>query len=183
MMAARQSLFSRVFGWRTQPEVQPVPRVDAYRVRKRALPNTMTAADRRRALDYWGGCCAICGKPPGLWHTVTLDHWIPISHADCPGTVPANLLPMCHGNDGCNNQKHAKNPQQWLVAKLGRRKAARKLEEIQYFFRWMDDPAVERANCPYCDKPVYYSQEDDTWECNYCRSTGFFTVEYDADAE
>ncbi len=89
------------------------------------------------------------------------------------------MLPLCHGTDGCNNQKHAKPPEVWLREKLGRRSANRKLEEIDYFFKWMENPEVERAACPDCGKPIYYSQEDDTWQCNFCDSTGSFMMQYD----
>jgi hypothetical protein len=127
-------------------------------------------------MEYWGHCCAICGRPAGLWHTVALDHWIPLSHPECPGTIRTNMIPMCHGNDGCNNHKHAKHPRQWLIQIMGKRKALRKLDEIDYFFRWMENPSVERSACPYCDKPVYFCQTDETWTCNYCQSTGAFVM-------
>lgn len=182
-------LFARVWGWLRQSEPDPHPadqrprRVDHYRLRKRALPNQYSAAERRRAMDYWSGTCAICGRPPGLWHTVALDHWVPISHPDCPGTIPTNMIPMCHGNDGCNNHKHAKDPFQFLIQKFGKRRARKKLAEIEFFFKWMENPAVERSNCPYCGKPVYYSQADDVWNCNYCQSTGAFMMADDWQSE
>lgn len=179
---APRSFVGRFLGWLSgtpTPTYEPPQRVNRYRIRKRSLPNTITAEDRRRAMEYWHGCCAICGRPPGLWHTVVLDHWVPLSHPDCPGTLRTNMIPMCHGNDGCNNHKHAKAPDRWLRENFSKRRADRKLEEIQYFFRWMEDPATEQAACPYCGKPVYYSQKDETWECNYCQSTGFFAVQYD----
>ena len=87
------------------------------------------------------------------------------------------MVPLCHGTDGCNNRKYAKMPDLWLNQMLGKRKAARKLEEIEYFFRWMENPNVERAACPYCGKLIYYSQEDDTWQCNVCDSTGDLVVQ------
>lgn len=156
--------------------VQPKPE-RPYRARKRRLPNTFTAQDRRRALDYWHGRCAVCGRPPGLWHTIATDHWIPLSSAACPGTVRTNMVPLCHGTDGCNNQKYAKMPEVWLHEKLGKHRAKRKLEEIEYFFRWMENPDIERAACPYCGKAIYYSQEDETWQCNYCDSQGEFIIQ------
>jgi ribosomal protein S27AE len=179
----QSNLFSRLRNWLWQtPTLSPTEtarRVDRYRLRKRSLPNDYPAAERRRALEYWKGACAICGRPAGLWHTVVLDHWIPLSHPSCPGTLATNMIPMCHGNDGCNNHKHAKMPEQFLIEKLGKRKARKKLEEIEYFFKWMENPAVERASCPYCGKPVYYSQQDDVWECNYCQSTGALVMQYE----
>ncbi len=178
----RSNIFSRFRNWLWQetpsaPQPKIKSRVDRYRLRKRSLPNDYPAAERRRAMDYWKGACAICGRPAGLWHTVVLDHWIPLSHPDCPGTIATNMIPMCHGNDGCNNHKHAKAPEQFLIQTMGKRKARKKLEEIEYFFKWMENPAVERASCPYCGKPVYYSQQDDVWECNYCQSTGILVMQ------
>jgi hypothetical protein len=149
-----------------------------YLARKRRLPNTFTAQDKRRALEYWGHRCAVCQRPAGLWHTIAVDHWIPLASPDCPGTVRTNMVPLCHGTDGCNNRKYAKMPSVWLREFLSKKQAARKLEEIEYFFHWMENPQIEYAACPYCDKPIYYSQEDDAWQCNYCNSTGDFVIDY-----
>ncbi len=101
--------------------------------RKRNLPDMFTDADWQRALEYFGGCCAICGRPAGLWHTIAMDHWIPLSAHDCPGTVASNIIPLCHGIDGCNNSKGNRNPVTWLTAKLGKTKAGRKLVEISAY--------------------------------------------------
>src|SRR5260221_119478 len=76
---------------------------DAYLLRKRELPNVFTSQDWRNALEYWGHRCAVCERPRGLWHTLSQDHWIPLSSPDCPGTDPTNILPLCCGTDGCNN--------------------------------------------------------------------------------
>ncbi len=172
------SLANRLRGLLQRPP-PTAPRVERpYRARLRSLPKVYTIEQRRRAMEYWNGCCAVCGRPPGLWHTVALDHWIPLSNPDCPGTVASNMIPLCHGNDGCNNHKHAKDPVLWLRERMGRRRAARKLEEIQYFFKWMENPNIERAACPYCGKPIYFSQEDNAWQCNYCQSTGAFMIAY-----
>ncbi len=160
-----------------RPPDDPAPRPERpYRARKRRLPNTFTAQERRRALDYWNGRCAVCGRPAGLWHTIAIDHWIPLSSPECPGTVCTNMLPLCHGTDGCNNRKYAKMPNVWLRETLGKHRAARKREEIDYFFHWMQNPNIERAACPDCGKPIYYSQEDDTWQCNFCDSEGDLIV-------
>ncbi len=162
------------------PPAPDVPKPERpYRARKRSLPNNFSAQDRRRALEYWNGRCAVCGRPPGLWHTIATDHWIPLSSPDCPGTIKTNMVPLCHGTDGCNNQKYAKMPEVWLREKMGKRRAKRKLEEIEYFFRWMEDTSVERAACPYCGKTFYYSQQDDTWQCNFCDSQGELVMQYD----
>lgn len=98
------------------------------RARKRSLPDTFTADDWQAALDHFGGCCAACGRPPGLWHTIAADHWIPLSSPDCPGTVPWNMVPLCHsqkdGEAGCNQSKLDRDPAAWLRARFGPRRGA-----------------------------------------------------------
>lgn len=103
-----------------------------------ALPCDFRIEDWQRALDYWHGCCAICGRQQGIWHKIAADHWIPISdpRPSNPGAVPWNILPLCHGIDGCNNSKGNKDPIKWLNARLGPRKAKAKLREIEAFFEW-----------------------------------------------
>jgi len=113
------------------------------RARLLSLPVTFTAQDWQRALDYFGGCCAICGSPPGLWHVIAKEHWISLNdpREDNPGTVPTNILPMCHsrkhGEGGCNNLKGDADPVEWLIQRLGRGKAAKKLKEIEAYFEWV----------------------------------------------
>lgn len=115
------------------------------RRRARELNLPSLPFDQRILMDYWNGCCAICGNPRGMWHTIALDHWIAIKDArfDNPGTVPWNLVPMCHslpnkpyGEPCCNNSKNSKDPIEWLVEKLGKRKAKQKLNEILDYFEW-----------------------------------------------
>ena len=104
--------------------------------RKRALPDTFTDADWMRCLDWFNHTCAYCGRPQGLWHTLAADHFIPLDDPDCPGTVVANIIPACHGINGCNNSKSAKEPKVWLVNKFGKRKAEVILTRIQQYFEW-----------------------------------------------
>lgn len=108
-----------------------------HRARKCGKGDTLTAADLRRALAYWGECCAVCGRPAGIWHTIAADHWIPLNNPNSPGTVPENIIPLCHGQDGCNNSKSDRDPVEWLTEKLGKRKARRKLAEIAAYFAWV----------------------------------------------
>lgn len=102
--------------------------------RKRSLPGAFTAEDWQIALDHFGGCCAVCGRPPGLWHTIAADHWIPLNAVDCPGTVPWNMVPLCHGIGGCNNSKADRNAAEWLIAKFGKRKGLAIQRRIETFF-------------------------------------------------
>ena len=112
-----------------------------YRARKRNLPNTYTAQDWRRALEYFNGCCAVCGRQlDDLFgaHTAAMDHWLPLNVANCPGTVKANIVPLCHGQGGCNNRKSGRDPVEFLTTEFGTRFAKRKLTEIELFFKYME---------------------------------------------
>lgn len=105
------------------------------RARERELPADFTAKDWQFALDYFGGCCAVCGRPAGLWHTIAADHWIPITASDTLGTVPHNIVPLCQGQDGCNNSKSNRNPIEWLDSRVGKHKAQSILERINRYFQ------------------------------------------------
>jgi hypothetical protein len=108
--------------------------------RRRALPATFTDADWRRALEYFSGCCAICNNPPDLWHVIAADHWIPLSDSrpDNPGTVPVNIVPMCHarkgGVGGCNNSKLNRDPHYWLIDTYGKRTGKQIEDRIHEYF-------------------------------------------------
>ncbi len=143
------------------------PQLPAYLARKHSLPNTFTADDWQRALEYWEHKCAVCGRPRGLWHTLAKDHWLPLTSPDCPGTVATNILPLCHGEGGCNNSKSKKDPESWLIERLGKRRAARKRGEIQAYFDWVRSVS-EPPGCPRCGEPVQFFAEDEVWECTGC---------------
>lgn len=109
--------------------------------RKRSLPDSFTIEQAQSAIDYWHGCCAVCGRQANdLFgtHTLALDHWIPLALPDCPGTVAKNMIPLCHGKDGCNNYKHARNPVDWLTQAYGKRKAQVILARVQAYFDSLD---------------------------------------------
>jgi hypothetical protein len=93
------------------------------KARKRSLLDIFTIEDEQATRAAFGGGCAICGRQPGLWHTIALDHWIPLDSSDCPGTVPWNMVPMCHGDGGCNNSKKNRNAGEWLTERYGNKKA------------------------------------------------------------
>jgi DNA-directed RNA polymerase subunit RPC12/RpoP len=113
-----------------------------YEARKRSLPATFTEVDWQRALDYWHGCCAICGRPASNDRQIVADHWIPLNHPDCPGTVPTNILPMCHsiksGALGCNSRKYGKLPDTWLVQEFGVQVANEILAKVAAYFRALE---------------------------------------------
>jgi hypothetical protein len=114
------------------------------RTREKCLPWKFNMQNFAFLMRYWKDACAICGREgEGLWHRLALDHWIPLTDPGCPGTVPWNLLLLCHGKKGaqhamgttaCNNAKHCKDPVRWLIATLGQRKAQAKLQEIERYF-------------------------------------------------
>lgn len=99
--------------------------------RKNGLPCNFRAKDWRFALDYFGGCCAVCGRPPGLWHTLSADHWIPIKKGG--GTTPDNIVPLCFGAGGCNNSKHTNDACEWLIARFGDHKGRAILRRIEAY--------------------------------------------------
>jgi hypothetical protein len=112
------------------------------RARQRAVADCWTAQDTAFAIEYWERTCAVCGREEGFWYTIALDHWIPISSQNCPGTVPGNMVPLCHGKKGipvdiarpCNNDKGNTQPWEWLMRKLGKQRAARQRKAITSFF-------------------------------------------------
>lgn len=103
------------------------------RARKLSLPDVFSPADWQFALSHFNGCCAACGRQPGLWHTLAADHWIPLNSPDCPGTVVWNIVPLCHGDGGCNNQKKSREAADWLIEKFGRRNGRAILKRIEAF--------------------------------------------------
>lgn len=106
-----------------------------YRARKKGLPDTFTRQQWENCLTYFMGCCAVCERPMnGFFHKPHADHWIPISNPDCPGTVAQNIVPLCGGQDGCNQSKGGKLPDGWLVEKFGKRKAKQIMKRIQAYF-------------------------------------------------
>jgi hypothetical protein len=117
-----------------------------YRNRKRHLPYNFTHEHWDFLLEYWNHACAACGKNgAGFWHTLGLDHWIPVSDPTSPGTVPWNIVSLCNNNDTrgirqmsgtwcCNQEKRNQRPAAWLTAQLGSRKAQAKLREINIYF-------------------------------------------------
>lgn len=105
------------------------------RSRRAKFPADYTADDWQFALNYFNGCCAVCDRPIlGLFHTAHMDHWFALATPDCPGTVPGNIVPLCGGKDGCNTSKNARDPEEWLIKKFGKRKAKAILARIHEFF-------------------------------------------------
>lgn len=122
-----------------QPEVKAKKAVHKHnrRARKQSLPNDFTAEQREFALAFFNNSCAYCGRQfYDLFgdHYLAFDHFIPLSSPNCTGTVASNLLPTCHGADGCNNSKNDNDPREWLVRRFGKRKARAILKRIEAYF-------------------------------------------------
>lgn len=106
------------------------------RARQRQLPDTFTTDDWQFALDYFHNCCAVCGRQlKDLFksHTAAMDHWIPLTSPDCPGTISGNIVPLCQGVNGCNNSKGSAEPEVWLLSRFGERIGRKKLDSINVF--------------------------------------------------
>lgn len=110
------------------------------RTRSKNLPHLFTKDDKKFALEYWDYRCAVCGKELDLTKgnkSWAMDHWIPLSdpREDNPGTVPTNMIPICHGLDGCNNKKHNSDPVGWLNSTFSKEEASKILSDINTYFR------------------------------------------------
>jgi hypothetical protein len=106
------------------------------RAQKLALPDTFTAQDWQRCLDYWRNTCAVCQYPlQDIFDSVKphADHWIPLNYkgADNPGTVPGNMICLC---GSCNSSKKDGMPTEWLNQRYGNRKANQILARVKAYF-------------------------------------------------
>lgn len=134
----------RMHQWRISNRPMNQMRSQRYRARKRDLPATFTTADWQRALEYFNGCCAVCGRQlRDLFadRTAAEDHWIPLSYkgADNPGYVATNIVPLCHGTGGCNNSKSSRPAAEWLTERYGKRKAREIMGRIEGYFEWVEE--------------------------------------------
>ncbi len=93
------------------------------RARKLSLPNNFTKADIDFALNYWKYSCPVCQAD--LNNGYHLDHHIPLTNTNCPGTLPTNIVPLC---GFCNDSKSNKHPEIWYQDKLNI------LNQIRLFF-------------------------------------------------
>lgn len=114
--------------------------------RKNGLVVDFTMEDWLRALTYFNNRCAVCGCEPDDNRLIAMDHWIPISYEglDNPGTVAHNIVPLCHGLNGCNQSKGARQPSEWLMEKVGVA-ADSKLLEIHRYFEYVKSLKEEQA--------------------------------------
>lgn len=145
----RELARERINRWRRDhPETRRIE-IHARKTLKLSLPNHFRKSDWLRCLNYWGNRCCICGRPVGDGFVLAIEHWIALSdqRQDNPGTVPWNILPMCHArngaHNGCNNAKWARDPIEWLIDYLGEKQALQKLSEIQAYFETVTPPVME----------------------------------------
>lgn len=104
------------------------------RARKAAIKyskSDYTQKDWEYCVSYWQGSCAICGRQAQTGVIIAADHWQPLNRGGL--THKKNILPLCHGVNGCNNQKRDKDPVKWITSKLGNN-AGQKLSEIEAYF-------------------------------------------------
>lgn len=112
------------------------------RAKIHGLPYDWDKSDWQRCLEYWGNKCAICGRVISETHFLARDHWIAIKDkcVDNPGTVPQNILPLCHsyrgrgGEPGCNNSKWKHDPIAWLNSRYSPSEAESILARINEYF-------------------------------------------------
>lgn len=107
--------------------------------RKRELPCNFTGHHWQICLEYWHGCCAVCGNQlRDLFGDVEphADHWIPLSYkgSDNPGTVASNIVCLC---SQCNLSKNDKDAKEWLIQRYEKRKAREILKRITTYFEWI----------------------------------------------
>lgn len=98
------------------------------RARIKDLPDTFTKTEWEYAVAWWGGC-AYCGVTLST-RDLTIDHIIPISSPDCPGTIAENIVPACKS---CNCAKHALPIHEFLERNFGEVHAANCIALITAF--------------------------------------------------
>ena len=111
-------------------------RANNRRSLRRSLPDTLTPGQWQHCLNYFNGCCAICGRQLNDMFgdfKVHSDHWVPLSYGgdDNPGTTAKNTIPLCKA---CNLSKRGTMPDKWIMSKFGKRKAKAIMKMIQAYF-------------------------------------------------
>jgi 5-methylcytosine-specific restriction endonuclease McrA len=100
----RHRTSSKGRAWRAQRNV-----IDnsSHRQRLTGTPCTLTPDQWTRVCELLDHCCTYCGCQP---ERLEIDHVIPISADDYPGTILGNVVPACIH---CNRSKGGKQMAQW----------------------------------------------------------------------
>lgn len=101
------------------------------RTREHQLPNTLTASEWHHALGFFNCACAYCGNQQGFWNRIEVEHFVPVTAPNCPGSTKDNILPACRH---CNSSKNNRDAAKWLTWKFGKRKALAILKRINEYF-------------------------------------------------
>lgn len=137
--------------YRSNPVNQEKIRVRSQNRRTRvlSLPSTLTSKQWKYALDYFEYKCAVCGKASDFWTVLAQDHWVAIINGG--GTTADNIIPLCHpkhdapvGELYCNSSKKGSSPDEWLLKRFGKRKAAEVLKRVNEYFGKVR--AIQRSN-------------------------------------
>jgi hypothetical protein len=130
--------------WRLQNMDQDRVRRRRRRTLKKGADFGFTRDDERRALEYFNGTCAVCGRQlRDLFgtHSPAFDHWVPLSKGG--HTVPTNMVPLCHGVNGCNNRKKDKDAHEWLTASFSSARVEQIEQRIEAYFLWVKSESAE----------------------------------------
>ncbi len=141
----RQETKLRVQKWAKDFPERNAAREQRRRARKNNLPDTWTPTELEFMLRYWHDSCAVCGNTRGFFWTLAHDHWIPIASPDCPGTVATNMLPLCHGEGGCNNSKNKTEPHAWLIRRFDAKKVVKIEKAIAAYFHLVSETFTKKG--------------------------------------
>ena len=135
----REKMAQTMREWRKNNPDKAAAVKQGRRARNKQLPHDFTGAQRERAINYFNGCCPVCDRQfNDLFNnrTVAMDHfWIPESRGG--GYTSSNIIPLCHGLDGCNNSKSDTSPHVWLGRRYGKKKATMIMTRIEGYFEWV----------------------------------------------
>lgn len=92
--------------------------------------------DWEHCLNYWHNACAVCGATASENLIIAADHWIPLNRGG--RTDRANIVPLCHGINGCNNRKNSHMPLDWLTNQFGAEVASAKANAVAEYFASLD---------------------------------------------
>lgn len=128
--------------WKSNPDKTKVY-YNEYIQRIKSLPNTLSRLEWEFSQEYFGNRCAYCGEEFSLDSTkiLSMDHFIPVTNSDCPGTVAENIVPVCYS---CNSSKHNEFPTKWLIRRFGSEEAGViEARVLAYLSKFKREPTLE----------------------------------------